>query len=136
LEKAMLARETLAAYPDVPPAPEEPLMRFIDEVFSCAQACIACADTSLTEKGKSGLVACIRLNGDCADTCETLGRLVSRRNGLNRDVLRGVVEVCARACDRCAEECERLAARHRHCAICSEACRRCAAQCRVTMRGL
>jgi hypothetical protein len=131
----MLAREMMAAHPAAPQEPEEPLVRFIEEAFTCAQACIACADACLAEMGKFELVQCIRLNADCADTCETLGRLASRRTGLNRDVLRGAIEVCALACERCAEECERHAARHRHCAICAEACRRCAEQCRITMES-
>jgi hypothetical protein len=32
-------------------------------------------------------------------------------------------------CSDCAEECERHAAHHRHCAICAKACRACARAC-------
>ena len=131
----MLAREMMAAHPDAPQQADEAIARFIEEAFTCAQACIACADACLAEKNTSELVQCIRLNADCADTCETLGRLASRRTGLNKDVLRGAIEVCAMACERCAEECERHATRHRHCAICAKACRRCAEQCRITMQA-
>lgn len=131
----MLARQMTAADPGAPQKPDEPILRFIEEAFICAQACIACADACLAEKGKPALVPCIRLNADCADTCETLGRLASRRTALNRDVLQGVIDVCAMACDRCADECERHAARHPHCAICADACRRCAEQCRIAMRS-
>lgn len=135
LEYAMLASEMMAAHPAAPREPDAALARFIEEAFTCAQACIACADACLAEMRMPQLVQCIRLNADCADTCETLGRLASRRTGLNKDVLRGAIELCAMACDRCAEECERHAASHRHCAICADACRRCARQCRVTLRS-
>lgn len=131
----MLASEMMAAHPVAPRKPDEALVRFIEEAFTCAQACITCADACLAEKDMPQLAQCIRLNADCADTCETLGRLASRRTGLNKDVLRGAVELCAMACDRCAEECERHAGLHRHCAVCAEACRRCARQCRVTLRS-
>lgn len=132
----MLAREMMAAHPEAPREPDEAIMLFIEEAFTCAQACIACADACLAEKAMVDLAQCIRLNADCADTCETLGRLASRRTGLNKDVLRGAIEVCAMACDRCAEECERHASRYRHCAICAETCRRCAGQCRVTRQSI
>ncbi|MFL1380755.1 MULTISPECIES: four-helix bundle copper-binding protein [Nocardiopsis] len=108
----------------------EKLRVCIEACFECAQACTACADACLGEEAVAELVACVRTDLDCADLCETTGRVISRRTGHDADVARAVLEACALACESCADECERHASMHEHCRVCAEACRRCARACR------
>lgn len=126
----MLTEEMMSSDPNAPDDGDEAIVLLADEVTTCAQTCLACADACLSEEDVSELAQCIRLDTDCADVCEALGRLLPRLIEPNKDVIRGMIELCAMACDRCAEECERHAERHMHCSLCAEACRRCAEQCR------
>lgn len=126
----MHSAQMISTHPDVDGAMSDRLVKCIDECHACAQACLSCADASLAEEMVQSLRQCIRLNLDCADICEAVGRIASRRTGSDEHLLRDVLEVCAAACDRCAEECERHADKHAHCEICAGACRACAAACR------
>ena len=106
------------------------LLRCIDECQDCARACTHCAVACLAESDGRQLVQCIRLDLDCADLCLATSALGARRTGTNRDILRGMLEICGDGCRLCAEECERHAARHEHCRVCADACRRCERACR------
>jgi hypothetical protein len=105
------------------------LARCIEECFACAQTCTSCADACLGETDVGELVRCIRLNLDCADTCEATGRILTRQTAFEPQLARPQLEACAAACRVCAEECERHAEHHEHCRICAEACRRCEQAC-------
>ena len=70
----------------------------------------------------------IRTCLDCSDVCEATGKLAVRRTGANEQVLRETLELCARACESCATECERHD--HEHCKLCAQMCRECAEDCR------
>lgn len=105
------------------------LVRALDEVFSCAQACTACADACLGEEQVQNLQRCIRTCIDCADICAITGRLASRQTESDWRLVKGQVEICVTACQICAEECERHAGHHEHCRICGDACRRCEEAC-------
>jgi hypothetical protein len=98
--------------------------------FDCEQSCTACADACLGEAAVAELVRCIRLNADCADVCNTTGRMLSRQTESEPQVIRAQLEACIAACDACATECERHAELHQHCRICGEACRTCEESCR------
>ena len=74
------------------------------------------------------LVKCIRLCLDCADLCDATANIGLRQTGMNDQVLRETLELCARACDECAAECERQ--NHEHCKLCAQMCRECAEDCR------
>lgn len=106
------------------------LLRCIDECQDCARACTRSAVACLSESDVRQLVQCIRLDLDCADLCLAAAALGSRRTGTNRDILRGMLEICSDGCRICAEECERHAGRHEHCRTCTDACRRCERACR------
>jgi uncharacterized membrane protein len=110
-------------------ADADTLARCIEECFACAQSCVACADACLREQQVAELTRCIRLNLDCADICETTGRIVTRQTEPQPELVRTMVEACAAACRRCGEECERHAEHHEHCRVCAEACRRCEQAC-------
>lgn len=118
-------------------AASEGLAACIEACFDCGQACTACADACLSEPSVADLVRCIRLNLDCADICEATGRMLSRLTALDGAGSRRLVEACADACRRCAEECERHAAMGmEHCGVCAEACRRCEETCNALARSL
>lgn len=92
-----------------------------------AQTCTSCADACLAEPDVQDLRQCIRLNLDCADVCNTTGRLATRRTGSDEELIRRMLDVCATICRLCGEECARHA--HEHCRICAEACQRCMQAC-------
>lgn len=107
------------------------LARAIDACFDCAQACTACADACLAE-AKVELQRCIRIGQDCADVCDTTGRVLSRLGQGSFAFQAALLQACASACAECASECEKHAKMHEHCRVCAEACRRCEAACRET----
>lgn len=129
-------REIISTHPDVQGSINEALIQSIEDCHACAEACTACADACLAEDEVRDLVQCIRLNLDCADVCVATAALATRRAGSNEDVIRGMLEVCATACDLCAEECEEHADHMEHCRVCAEECRRCEEQCYEALRSM
>ena len=108
------------------------LAECIEACFDCAQTCTACADACLAEEGHlQHLVRCIRLNLDCADICDTTGRVLPRQTGSDAALIRVQLQACATACRACGDEC----ARHvegmgmEPCRVCAESCRRCEEAC-------
>jgi len=97
--------------------------------FECAQACTDCADACLGEKDVQKLIRCIRLNQDCADICDSTGRILSRQTEPAVEVIKAQLTSCMIACRSCAAECEKHASMHEHCRICAEACHRCEDSC-------
>lgn len=123
--------QMLATYPaDLGGVDRERLRACIERCFECAQACTACADACLAEDGVMALTRCIRTNLDCADICETTGRMLSRHTGDDPDLTWATLDACAAACAICADECERHADRHEYCRVCEQVCRQCAEVCR------
>jgi len=112
------------------------LLRVIEHTLECAQACTACADACLRESDVEDLRACIRLNLDCADICETTARVLSRHTGFDANLARATLEACAQACRSCGDECARHAAMHEHCRVCADACRRCEKACHELIAAL
>jgi hypothetical protein len=122
-------QEMIRTHPQGRTAPD--IADCIEACFECAQACTACADACLAEPSLVDLVRCIRLNLDCADICDTTGRVLSRLTDAEPGVQRRLLETCAEACRVCAEECDRHASMGmEHCRVCAEACRRCEEACR------
>jgi hypothetical protein len=121
--------EMLRATPKGPFIQNDALAKCIDECFGCTQTCVACADACLGEDNVKMLAKCIRLNLDCADICENTGRLLSRQQQPDLELLRRGLELCGLACRKCAEECERHAPKHEHCRICAQSCRSCLRAC-------
>jgi hypothetical protein len=132
-----LAAEMLRTYPgDLGGIDREALVDCIEECFTCAQACTACADASLSEQTVAELVKCVRTCLDCTDICETAGRVLSRHTGYDANLARTVLEACVAACKACGDECGRHAMMHEHCRICAEECRRCERACRDLLATL
>jgi hypothetical protein len=82
------------------------------------------------------LTKCIRTNLDCADMCDTTGRILSRHTGYDANLTRAVVQACALACKACADECARHADMHEHCRVCAAECRLCEQACRELLAAL
>ncbi|MDT0443393.1 MULTISPECIES: four-helix bundle copper-binding protein [unclassified Streptomyces] len=126
----MAIDDMLATYPaDLGRVDRERLIRCIEECAACAQACTACADACLSEAEVADLAKCIRTDLDCADICETTGRVLSRHTGYDANITRAQLQACATVCAACADECGRHAGTHEHCRVCAEACRRCEQAC-------
>jgi hypothetical protein len=131
------AAEMLRTYPGRPRRVDwQALAACIEECFTCAQACTACADACLSEEMDAELVKCVCTNLDCADLCDTTGRMLSRHTGYGANLTRTTLEACAATCKACGDECERHAGMHEHCRVCTEACRRCERACRDLLATL
>jgi hypothetical protein len=122
----MSIRKMIALHPTAREHVNQALGDAVHHLMYCAQMCASCADACLAED--MDMTQCIRLCLDCSDICEATGRLALRRTGLNPQVLRDMLELCARACEACAAECERHD--HEHCRLCAQMCRECADDCR------
>ena len=106
------------------------LIECIRACFDGAQACTACADACLGERQVQQLTRCIRLNLDCADVCETTGRVLSRQTAFEPSAARALLQACAQICRVCGDECEQHGQHGmEHCRVCAEACRRCEQAC-------
>ncbi len=109
------------------------LLACIQACFDCAQACGACADACLGENDPKPLTRCIRLNLDCADVCDTTGKILSRQTAFEPALAKAVLEACALASKLCGDECDRHGHHMEHCRVCADACRRCEDSCRRLM---
>lgn len=103
----------------------------VSNAASCIEACIRgaiaadrCGHACLHEAEVARLVKCINVSQDCAQLCRTAAFLVSHGSPFARQIC----EVCATACDSCAQECDRHA--FNHCKVCADTCRAAAAECR------
>lgn len=114
-------RQTVEKYKDK-------LVAAINETYTCSQTCITCADACVGEKDPM-LAACIRLNTDCADICDTTGRLLSRLTETPKNVTLSQLQTCALTCLECSQECAKHAEQYEHCRICADTCARCAQTC-------
>ena len=132
------ASEMLETYPaDLGGVDRQKLSACIEACLSCAQSCTACADACLSEQNVADLTKCIRSNLDCADICDTTGRVLSRHTGYDANLTRALLEACAQACKSCGDEC----ANHgemgmQHCQVCAEECRRCETACQELIASL
>jgi hypothetical protein len=108
----------------------------IQLISECAQVCTMCADSCLGEPDVANLVACIRLDLDCASICRTTSEIVARQTQTPRSLVRAQLQACIEACSMCAEECEMHAEHMGHCRVCAETCRRCEQACRDLLSSL
>ncbi len=125
----MRLQEMLSTHPRKPQMVIPDISSYIQQIFECADACLACADACLGEEQVQNLVRCIRLNTDCAEICEVTGKLLSRQTEPDNAVIQAQLQACIAVCRSCAAECDRHASMHEHCRICAEACRACEEAC-------
>ena len=132
------AQQMVQTNPSQAPVDAGTLVECIEACFDCAQACTACADACLGEDDPKMLARCIRLNLDCADVCDTTGKVLSRQTAFEPEMARAVLQACAQACRLCAEECEHHAREMNmeHCRVCADACRRCEQACNAALSAV
>lgn len=130
------ARPMLESHPWPGNVDRAVLARCIEECFACAQICTSCADACLSEDMVAELRKCIRLDLDCADICETTGRILTRQTEYDAPTSKAMLHVCREACATCAEECTQHAEMHEHCKICAESCRRCVDACDALLSAM
>ena len=126
----------METYPGEINSDRQMLADCIEACLECAQACTACADACLSEEMVAELTKCIRTDLDCADICDTTGRVLSRHTGYDAKITRTVLQACAQACKSCGDECDQHADMHEHCRICAEACRRCEDACNQVLAAI
>ena len=122
----MSIRKMIALHPDVHGRVNQPLTDAVHHAMYCAKMCLSCADACSAEV--VDMVQCVRLCVDCADICDAAANIGLRQTGMNDAIVRETLELCARACDACAAECEKH--EHEHCKLCAIMCRECAEDCR------
>lgn len=125
----MSIHKMISLHPDVAGNLNEDLATAARHAMFCALMCTSCADACAAEP--MNMQQCIRSCLDCADVCGATAKLAVRRTGENIEVLRLMLESCARVCELCAAECERHD--NDHCRLCAEMCRECAADCRAAL---
>jgi Domain of Unknown Function (DUF326) len=128
----MSIRKMISLHPKSGEHVNQPLGDAVHHLMYCAKMCLSCADACMAEA--MDMTQCIRLCFDCSDICEATARLGLRRTGDDNQVLRELLELCARMCDTCAAECGRHD--HEHCQLCAQICRECAEDCRRAAMSL
>lgn len=124
-----MIHDMLAEHPRATPDRTKSLAGTISAALECVAVCSTCADACVSE-GDASLERCIRLNLDCADVSGTAARALARVGSSPANPLvQGIVEICRQACLACADECDRHAARMKHCEIAARVCRQCADAC-------
>ncbi|RVQ65955.1 four-helix bundle copper-binding protein [Croceicoccus ponticola] len=104
----------------------------VKHTLYCAAICNSCADACSAEE--MDMSRCIRLCSDASDICTATYRVASRRTDENRAVIRAMLAVCVKACEACADECEKHD--NAHCKRCAQMCRECARDCKAAMETL
>jgi hypothetical protein len=122
----MSIRKMIALHPDVKGHVNQPLGDAVHHAMYCAKMCLSCADACAAEG--MDMRQCIRMCLDCADICDAAANLGLRHTGSDPQTLHELLDLCARACDACATECEKHD--HEHCKLCAQMCRECAEDCR------
>ncbi|MEX1184513.1 MAG: four-helix bundle copper-binding protein [Gemmatimonadota bacterium] len=111
-------------------------LRCIEACAECAETCTVCADACLGEDEVQHMVACIRLNLDCAEVCGVTGTLMARPSHRDAPALRAQLQACIEICRACGDECARHGGKMEHCRICAESCRACAEACEAMAGAL
>ncbi|MBX7533257.1 four-helix bundle copper-binding protein [Qipengyuania sp. 1XM1-15A] len=124
----MSLQKMIDAHPQVEDKTED-LVLAARHAMLCSLFCTSCADACVAED--MDMAQCIRNCLDCADVCAATARLAVRRTAQNIDVLRAQMEACIKACETCAEECEKHD--NDHCKWCAKMCRECADDCRKAL---
>jgi hypothetical protein len=125
----------LAASPVQGDLDRDAVAEAIDACLTCAQTCTSCANSDLAEPEVAELARCAALCTTCADVCLTTMRVLSRPFASDDRVTHHVLRTCVVTCTKSAEECERHAAHHRHCAVCAKACRACQHACEALLQA-
>lgn len=116
--------------------PAGALVECIEMCQRCVASCTACADECLGQADIAQFRRCIRLNLDCAEVCNTVARLVSRRGQPELSSLRALLEAATTICAATASEAQKHAETHEHCKLNAEICLACARGCDAALTML
>jgi hypothetical protein len=105
-------------------SPSQEMARCIDSCQECARTCLETARHCLEMGGEHAAAEHITTLLDCAEICRTSANFMARGS----DMHGAICGVCADACIRCAEACERFPD-DEVMRKCAEICRRCAESC-------
>lgn len=130
-----MVRQIFGTHPKSAQIDAEQYARAAIDFGNCGITTTVCADACLSEPHVQMLAKCIALNLDCADSCATTARTVSRIGFADKAVLRTQLEACREACRACAEECERHEDME-HCRVCAQMCRSCEQMCTKMLEGM
>ncbi|HXS48625.1 MAG TPA: four-helix bundle copper-binding protein [Sphingomicrobium sp.] len=128
----MSIRKMISLHPSVHGHVNQPLGDAVHHLMYCSKMCRSSADACSAEA--VDMVQCVRLCMDCADICDATCNVALRQTGDDQQTVRELLELCARACDNCAAECERHD--HEHCRLCAQMCRECAEDCRNAAKAV
>ena len=96
----------------------------IDACTKCTQACYECFHACLNEPDLNARKNCVSILVECAMMCQmSVGTMA-----MNGTFSKEHCELCAKVCEKCAEECAMFKDDHRQ--KCAEICRMCAEECR------
>ena len=101
------------------------MQQCIQNCTDCSNICTQTVTHCLGLGGKHAEAAHIRLLLDCAEICRTSADFMLRGSDLHGRTC----GVCAEVCQRCTEDCERIAGNDAMMKACAETCRRCADSC-------
>lgn len=123
-------REMVFSHPKFISEPrKDVLISCIQACFNCAQSCISCSDGCMSERDIEDLKPVIRLTNDCADICSATGKVLSRLNDPDYDLLRTQVQACITAARNTGALCTEHGRHHEHCRINAMSCRECETSC-------
>ncbi|MCS0603795.1 ferredoxin [Streptomyces sp. LP11] len=121
-----------------PSASQQQLYRFLEDRFTCAQACAECARScavraSLVDPGATeGQERVRRMGIMCAEVCDATCRMLSEENQQDEETLRVRLEWCRSVCLECAHAFDT----HPGAEPAAATCRACAAACADFLRSL
>ena len=136
----MSIAEMIKSHPQVAGNLNEPLATAVRHAMFCTAICTSCADACLAEEDVAAMRQCIRNNLDCADICDMLFKVATRRTGSNEALIQSALRLCIEACidpelewTECAKTAMKLNALHgrtplprgrRYTALAAEKCER------------
>ncbi|MCU1443054.1 MAG: hypothetical protein JWQ59_1204 [Cryobacterium sp.] len=104
----------------------------IEACSAAEQACTMCAGSMMGED----MMMCSGMCMNCADTCNTMMRMMMRPNGMHMDSMSAMLTATMAMCNACADECMKHAEMSEECRMCADVCRQCAMTCQKMMDAM
>ncbi|WP_036930744.1 four-helix bundle copper-binding protein [Prevotella sp. 10(H)] len=104
---------------------EKKVMDLATVLANCQAMCNYCFDSCLHEEDVKMMAKCIKLDKECAEVCSVTLSLLASNSSFTMDIL----QVCARICSECAQECKKH--NNEHCQECTKVCEHCAEACKA-----
>jgi len=101
----------------------EKAIQLSHKLAECVHACNYCFNACLEEEDVMMMKNCIRLDKECALVCQATLGLIYPGSQFKKEVL----DLCEKACESCAEECNKHPMDH--CKECARVCEECAKAC-------